>query len=126
MRVGLTLVFCLMAAPAMACDYCQRKVTLNPDLATCYLGLVDREIAQMEETGLPAQLINLAICEGASSESRGGGSLPAIATPTAPEPTLSFVLDAPALRCLAQELKSEDWNPEQIKTFEIRRVCPEG
>lgn len=74
---------------------------------------------------LPAQLINLASCEGAESENRGAGSKP---TPTGdtPELGLSFVLDLDALRCLAETLQKENWLPEAIKSFEVRRDCAQN
>jgi hypothetical protein len=122
LKLGLTLLALGAALPAFACDFCERKVTLTPELATCYLSKVDAEIAQMEQSGLPAQLINLASCEGAQSATRGGTALPQ-GTEAGQEPSLSFVLDAPALRCLAASLKTESWSPELVKTFEVRRDC---
>jgi len=119
---ALPILFCLFAAPALACDYCERQITLNADLSACYLAKVEAEIVQMEQSGLPAQLINLATCGSAETATRGGGSLPG-AVPGMAEPTLSFVLDAPALRCLARELEAEGWNPDVLKTFEVRRDC---
>lgn len=108
----------------LACDYCERKVTLTPDLAACYLSKFETEIDQMQQAGLPAQLINLGSCEQAKTEKRGGGSLPSLPTPRGTaEPSLSFVLDAPAIRCLAKTLETETWTPERIKTFEINRDC---
>lgn len=124
-RNVFAIAICLSAQTAHACDYCERKVTLTPDLAACYLSKVGDEIAQMEQSNLPAQLINLGSCDAAESDTRAGVALPqfAGASGQGPEPSLSFVLDAPALRCLAQTLQTESWSPDLIKTFEVRRDC---
>ena len=119
----ICLSLCLFASPAFSCDYCERKVTLSRELADCYLQRMDVEIPQMENSGLPVQLINLSACETAKSVDRAGSSLPTNRLLHNLEPTLSFVLDAPAMRCLAQSIKDESWNPDQIKTFEVSRDC---
>ena len=118
----LILLLIGTATSAHACDYCERKVTLTPQLAACYLAGVENEITQMQAAGLPAQLINLSSCDGAQTGTRGGGSLPVLPK-DAPDPSLSFVLDAPALRCLARTLREESWSPDVIKTFEVTRDC---
>lgn len=120
----LLLIF--LPYSALACDYCERKITLTPELAECYLSKFEGEIEQMQDAGLPAQLINLASCEQAQTGKRGGGSLPSPPTPLGTAPlSVSFVLDAPAIRCLARALRSETWSPKRVKTFEVRRDCPQ-
>lgn len=121
-RIMSIVVIGLSAQMANACDYCERQVTLTPELAACYLSKVDAEIAQMKQSALPAQLINLGSCDSAESGLRAGVALPT-ASSQGLEPSLSFVLDAQALRCLAQTLELESWSPELVKTFEVRRDC---
>lgn len=124
---AFSLLLILLPHSALACDYCERNVTLTPELAACYLAKYESEIEQMQNAGLPVQLINLGSCEQVQTEKRGGGSLPSPAASSGTAtPSLSFLLDAPAIHCLAQVLKSEAWSPERVKTFEVRRDCPQG
>lgn len=118
------LFFCLpwFATTAAACEYCEKRIILSDDLAACYLEKFDDEIAQMEKSGLPAQLVNLSTCDGAETPTRAGSELPG-AVAVAALPTLSFILDAPGMRCLAKALRVEKWDPDRIKSFEIRRDC---
>ncbi len=121
MRYVLPLVVGL-GPPVLACDYCSAEVTLTSELAECYLQRVDVEINQMLEANLPAQLINLASCDGAETATRGTSTLPGV-SPGEKKPDLSFLMDAAGLRCLASELQAATWSPDPIKTFEVRRDC---
>jgi len=107
----------------MACDYCNPKVTFTKPIADCYLERFENEIRLMEEAGLPAQLVNLASCDGLESNTRGVGSLPTLSGQEPAKPDVSFVMDAVGMRCLAQQLQSETWAPEGSLTFEVRRDC---
>ncbi len=121
LRLAIFLVF--LSTPGFACDFCDPKVVLSKPLAECYLDRFETEIARMEDAGLPAQLINLASCEGVDSETRGGGVLPSIATPNDLVPVTSFLMDAAGMRCLAETLAAETWSPDLVQTFEVRRDC---
>lgn len=112
----------LIATPALACDYCDQTVTLNGMLADCYLARVDAEIQDLEDAGLPAQLINLASCEGVSSETRGAGSMP-IPVQGAVEPDTSFLLDKAGLQCLRNSVSGVEWGDGTAQTFEVYSGC---
>ncbi len=109
-------------APGLACDYCSAEVTLTSELAECYLTRVDGEIDKMIEANLPAQLINLASCDGAATATRGTSGLPGV-SPGTRKPDLSFLMDADGMRCLAVALRGESWSPDPVKTFEVHRDC---
>ena len=110
------------AQPAHACDFCEPRVTMTPELAQCYLARVEQEIETMQAASLPEQLLNLATCETAETDLRGASGIP-LPDADQPRPTLSFLMDQQGMRCLAQDLAAEDWDPEKLKTFEIRRDC---
>lgn len=118
----LAMVVCGLGAPALACDYCSTQVTLNGVLAKCYLDRVEQEIDQMQQANLPAQLINLASCDGAQSATRGTTVLPTVRSPDK-TPDLSFLMDEAGLRCLALEVSSKEIAPESVETFKVRRDC---
>jgi len=123
-QLTVVLIPSVFANPALSCGYCEQAVSFTPELAECYLQRFEEEIIGMEAAALPAQLINLASCDSATSSTRGSGSIPLPGSENQ-IPTTTFLMDAAGLRCLAKDLTEEDWDPEQFKTFVIKRDCDE-
>lgn len=113
----------LVTGPAMACDFCEKAVTLTQPLAQCYLDRYQAEIERMDQSGSPAQLINLTVCDGVTSANRGG-SLPGPDAAEQPVST-SFLLDKEGLVCLAVALRAASWpgNGTAALTIEVPRGC---
>lgn len=116
-----------MGTTGAACDYCDANVTLTKALSECYLENYQNELDRMVKDDLPAQLINLGACDGAETVTRGTG-LPNLPLPTggdasAQDITLSFLLDADGLTCLAADLQTTTWSADAVRTFEVNCDC---
>lgn len=116
------LALILLATPAGAdCEFCPENLSLSQDLAVCFLERVESERIKAETLGLPVALIDLGDCE----TSRSAFALPeplqnddaGMALDT------SFLIGLDALSCLAYSLRAEAFNPDKIKTFEVRSDC---
>lgn len=114
----------ILPAPVLACDFCEKKVTMTRPLAKCYLGLYEREVARIQSARLPAQLVNLSVCDGVDLGTRGTNKLP---TSVEAQVKLSttFLLDEEGLICLARALENASWPAEEGKalTIEVPRGC---
>lgn len=124
---SISIIFSILSAPiAAACDYCQDAVNLTESSAACYLSLYQSEIEKMRENSMPAQLINLAVCDDVASQTRGAGFVPLPGKPVV-QVTTSFLLDENGLLCLAEELRAVSWetavNKDDVRTFQVKRDC---
>lgn len=126
------LVVCLglsvfQASPVLAdCGFCAREVTLSQKEASCYLEQLEAERARALELNADFHLIDLSICDISR-----GLSMPQPKTlepdDDSPESDIvvddTFMIPISAMDCLADVLRDEDFNPEAVKTFEVRSDC---
>lgn len=106
-----------------ACDYCTNKVVLTRDLAACLARKIEGELGNLERTKVPAVLVNLLDCSGASAATmRGGQSIPDGAVKPA-VPTLSLLLDRESLVCLRSLVNAQDVNWTPVAIFLLRDQC---
>ena len=113
---------------AADCGYCAREVTLSEQLATCYLQQMETERRRALELELDIHLINLAACAD-NDATRGANPMPELkrsgGDDTAVPLDQSFLIPIAAMDCLAEALRDEDFDPEKVKTFEVRVDCEE-
>ncbi len=129
--IAAALALVSMAGAGHAtCSYCNDSVTLTELLAQCYLDGIDQQLQQAAQFGMPTTVFDLSGCPGAPEQAGKDRSLglpvPRIARAAETEPvSLRFIVDVPTAECLADTLRLETFDPEKIRTFDLRQHCGE-
>lgn len=130
--IATTLALVSMTGAGHAsCSYCNESVTLTEMLAQCYLDGIDQQLQQAAQFGMPTTVFDLSGCPGAPEQAGKDRSLglpvPRIARAGETEPvSLRFIIDVPTAECLADTLRLEIFDPEKIRTFDLRQRCGEN
>ena len=122
-RVVLFAPLLALGAPAAAqsCSFCVTEVVLSKELGACYLERFQAELGLAEGTGLDFHLINLSDC-AAEGTDRSARSMPD-PRQAAPETDSSFLIEPTAMACLAELIENEDFDPEEVVTFDVANDC---
>lgn len=127
-----------VAAAAQDCVVCDTEIVMTRDLAACFLQRSEATISEMHSQNLPYALVNLGLCEGVDTGTRGADGNAVLdasrlvfswsqikgateATPS--EPTTTFILDEAAIRCLDATIRSNEARFDPAGAFRPSEMC---
>ena len=123
---ALFSLLALGAQPALAaCMVCDQIVTLNAELAACYLQDYERWTSDLADGTRPFATVDLSDCADPQDLEKDFAGLPVPGR--APRIKLVYIMDMPGLECLRAELegRSEPIDPlAQIDLFECATLQP--
>lgn len=119
MKRVLALLFAVAALPAQAaeqpCGLCAHKVTINSELAACFLG----KFPQLESRKAEAVVVDLTDCPKAEEADRG--IIPALPQPgaAADVPDTEYILTMTQLVCLKAKLEAPELKLDPSATISL-------
>ena len=128
----------MLSVPVCAeeCAICDPEIVMTPALASCFLAQSGAVLDEMSRQKLEYQLVNLGTCAGVSSETRGGAAtadssrqivswrqIRNARPETSLEPTTTFILDAPGVRCLESMIRSDPDGFDPATAFRRAEMC---
>ena len=103
------------------CGFCAERVTLTKLLAECYLNKLNDELLAASQDNSDVHLIDLSACK----LQRSATALPDVQTDGQASVPIDevFLIPKEALDCLAQEVRTAQFENDKPLTFEVRVEC---
>lgn len=121
MKRVLALLFAVAALPVQAaeqpCGLCAHKVTINSELAACFLG----KFPQLEARKAEAVVVDLTDCPKAADGEADRGIIPALPQPGAVSdaPDTEYILTLGQLVCLKAKLEAPELKLDPSATISL-------
>lgn len=130
-------VVCALPAAAEECLVCDPEIVMTQELARCFLDQAASNLNEMQQKGLPYQLVNLGKCEEVESDRRGtdstaDGSRQILSwsdirnarAGTPNEPTITFIMDRAGILCLEAKIRENLAEFDPSSAFRPAEMCP--
>ena len=131
-------IVCALPAAADECLVCDKEIVMTPLYAQCFFDQAASYLIEMQQKGLPFQLVSLATCvenkrgprgaDGAADSSRQILSLDDIRnarSDTPQTPTLTFIMDRAGIECLRTLIRTQPAAFDSSQAFRPAEMCPQ-